>query len=1042
MKRFVFDPLPRIRASVMRGVTVTAVALATLVPPTPVLSQQTGVIAGSVTGGSGQPVAGALIRVEGTQLGTSTDASGRFRIANVSGDQVTLEVRRIGYRAERVVARVGDLEIRVTLAEQSVILDEVVVTGTAGGQAKRELGNAVTTINAAAAKEIAPINSVQNLLNGRAPGVFVQSTGGQVGTGARIRIRGASSIALSNEPLLYVDGVRVNNAPATGPINQAFGSASISRMNDINPDDIESIEIIKGPAAATLYGTEASNGVIQIITKKGTSGAPRWSLATRVGTNYLQDPEGRFPINWGAVQKEGAAVGVLDTVPIDIIEAENARGTPVFRTGLLQEYDLSASGGSNIFTYFAGAGLEDSEGIEPTSSVKRYSGRLNLSVVPNESFNVGVNMAYVNGNIHLPCEGGCGGRLLGTIWANPENAVKLADGSENPRRGFHTGLPYMYDELVQFWQTVNRFTGGVQVSHRPFTWLSHRLSAGTDRVSESDNSLGLRTEDPLSRTIFGTGADGSRAISTRQVNYYSIDYSASGIANLTDNVKSTTSFGTQYYRNTLAFQNASGNTFPTVGLTALTSTTTNKTSSGDIEEDATLGVYLQEQIGWNDRLFVTVAVRADDNSAFGQNFDRVYYPKYSASWVVSEEPFWTFPIVSALKLRAAYGESGKQPATYSALQTYTSATGPGDVAAVTPQFLGNADLGPERSKEIELGFDMGMLDDRLGVELSWYRKRTVDAILDRQIPPSLGLPNTQPFNAGAIRNSGLEFLVRATPVQRDRIGWDVSLSLATNDSEIESLGTPQAILDLRKLTNTPDFVQLQGSVRHQVGYPIGSFFDQRVVSAAPVPTTGVNKGKIDVGTVMCDNGRGGAMLCAGPDLAYNTLDDAPDVFLGRTLPGTEGAFSNTLTLWEKLRVYALVDFKTDFKKLDGNVRARCTAFTRCEELYFPENFDPKRIAGIQSGGALVDYYINDSDYAKLREVSLSYTLPALSTRWARFDRAVVTLAGRNLHTWTKYPGLEPEAMFLGGLRGGNFGSWEQNAAPQLAQWVLGVNLGW
>jgi TonB-linked SusC/RagA family outer membrane protein len=1039
MKRDPFALGRLARFAVHRGYAVAFAALlaACAIAAAPLEAQQPGVIGGVVLGVGGQPVPSAQVIVDGTTLGTTTDASGQFRIAGLSGLEATIEVRRIGYRMERRAVRVGDTDVRISLTEQSVVLDAVVVTGTTGAQSKRELGNAVTTINAAQAKEIAAISSVQNLLNGRAPGVFVNSATGNVGAGARVRIRGASSVSLSNEPLLYVDGVRVNNAPATGFSNQAFGSASISRMNDINPDDIESIEIIKGPAAATLYGTEASNGVIQIITKKGTTGAPRWSLATRVGTNYLRDPEGRWPVNYNTVPRPGGPAGALDTVSIDIIELENARGTPVFEHGQVREYDFSASGGSGLFSYYVGAGIEDSEGIEPTSTVERYSGRVNVSVVPSEKLNMGVNFGYVNGKTRLPCEAGCGGRTLGTIWANPANAVPLANGEENPRRGFNSGLPSMYDELVQYWQGVNRFTGGVQLSHRPTTWFQHRVSAGTDRVSEDDNFLGLRTEDSLSRVIFGNGALGSRSVQDRQINYYSLDYSASGFWDVRDDIKSTTTFGAQYYRNTLAWQSSSGSIFPTVGLTALSATTTNRTTSGDVEQDATLGFYLQEQFGWRDRLFLTAAVRADDNSAFGQNFDRVYYPKFSASWVISEEPFWRWPVLNALKLRAAYGESGKQPITYSALQTYLSATGPGDAATVTPQFLGNADLGPERSKEFEFGFDLGALDDRLGVELTHYRKQTVDAILDRQIAPSLGIPNTQPFNAGSIRNWGTELLLRGTPVRQDKFAWDVTFGWAMNDSEVESLGTPQAILDLRALTGTPDFVTGGFAIRHQVGHPIGSYFEQRVVSAAVLPS-----GRADSARVICDNGRGGTMVCAGPDLRYGTADDAPEVFLGRSLPRVEGSVSNLFTLWENLRLYALVDFKTGFYKLDGNMRSRCAIFVRCRENFYPLEFDPKTIAGLQSNGQLIDYYINNSGYTKLREVSVSYTLPAISTRWGSLNRAVVTLAGRNLFTWTDYPGLEPEAFFLGGSRGGNFGQFEQTTNPQLTQWVLGVNVDW
>jgi TonB-linked SusC/RagA family outer membrane protein len=1029
MKRAMSFPRPNRLVSCLAAATVVAFAVALTAPV--VAAQQAGVIAGTVLGTGGQPLPGAQVRVTGTELGAVTDGSGRFRIVGLSGTDASIEVRRIGYRMESRQVRVGDANLRVSMTEQSVALDAVVVTGTAGGQSKRELGNAVSTINAAQAKEIAPINSIQNLLSGRAPGVVVQSATGNVGAGARIRIRGASSMSLSNEPLIYIDGVRVANTPASGFANQSFGSSSISRINDINPDDIESVEIIKGPAAATLYGTEASNGVIQIITKRGTTGAPRWSLATRWGTNYIRNPEGRWPVNYGTIPRAG---GGTDTVSIDIIDLENARGTPVFQSGALRELDISASGGSNIFTYFAGAGIEDSEGAEPTSNVKRYSGRLNLSVVPNAKFNVGLNLGYVNGDIQLPCEAGCGGRTLGTMWANVLNNVPLSDGSPNPRRGFNSALPDMYDRFVQIWQGVNRFTGGVQMNHEPFGWLKHRLSLGTDRTTEDDNWLQPRAQDTFDRVFFG---DGYRAVQARQLNYYTLDYSASGVFDFRDNIRSTTSVGTQYYRNTSTFQYSEGETFPTIGLTALSATTTDKFTSGDSEQDATLGFFVQEQLGFNDRLFATAAVRADDNSAFGQNFDRVVYPKYSVSWVASEEPFFRLPLVSALKLRAAYGESGKQPITYSALQTYAASTGPNDVASVRPQFLGNPDLGPERSKELEMGFDLGALDDRVGVEFSWYNKNTTDAILNRQIAPSLGIPNTQPFNAGKIRNWGTEVMIRATPVMRDVVEWDLSFGLATNDSEVEDLGTPEAILELRKASDTPDFVVGGFAIKHQVGYPIGAYFEQRTVSAKLLAN-----GTPDVANVLCDDGKGGTMICAGPDLIYNNGDDAPEVFLGKSSPGTEGSFSSTVTLWKRFRVYGLMDFKRDFVKIDGNFRARCAIFGRCKENFYPLEFDPKVIAGLRSNGQLIDYYINNSSYAKLRELSFSYTLPAVTTRWARFNRAVLTLSGRNLATWTDFPGLEPEAFFLGGTRGGQFGQFEQTTNPQLTSWVLGVNLDW
>ena len=229
-------------------------AAAALLVGAPALAQQ-GTIAGTVvTEGSNAPVASAQVTVVGQNIGTIADAAGRFRLTlpQQQTGEVELDVRRIGYRQARVRAQVGDENVRVVLSERSIDLDAVVTTGTVGATARRELGNAVSRIDAADEAGRGSVKSLQDLLNGRAAGVVIQPASGAVGTGARIRIRGAGSFALRNEPLIYIDGVRTNNDPSSGPANQSFGSRSISRLNDINPDDIESIEIIKGPAAATL----------------------------------------------------------------------------------------------------------------------------------------------------------------------------------------------------------------------------------------------------------------------------------------------------------------------------------------------------------------------------------------------------------------------------------------------------------------------------------------------------------------------------------------------------------------------------------------------------------------------------------------------------------------------------------------------------------------------------------------------------------------------------------------------------------------------
>ncbi|MDQ3522387.1 MAG: TonB-dependent receptor, partial [Gemmatimonadota bacterium] len=395
----------------------------------------------------------------------------------------------------------------------------------------------------------------------------------------------------------------------------------------------------------------------------------------------------------------------------------------------------------------------------------------------------------------------------------------------------------------------------------------------------------------------------------------------------------------------------------------------------------------------------------------------VYYPKLSGAWVVSEEPFWNLGFVDQLRLRAAYGESGQQPETFAALRTFRPVTGPDDVGTVTPNAVGNPDLGPERGSEVELGFDAGFLNERLGLEFTYYNQRTRDAILLRDIAPSTGFSGSQFVNAGRIRNTGVELLARLQAITTPRVGWDLTFSVATNENEILDLGVEGL-----------NFVSAGSGNQHRVGHPVGSWFEKRVVDAQFNAA-----GTLVAGSEICDNNDGGTVSCAS----------APFVFLGRPTPKTEGAFTSTLTLFNSLRLYTMVDFKQGFYKLDGNDRVRCNIFRRCRENFFPLEFvdQPARLATIQRGTAYISGLVHDASYSKLREVSATYTIPE---RWAGAfgaSRASINLAGRNLYTWTKYPGLEPEASFLGGSRGGGSAQWEQNVVPQLRQFVATVNFG-
>ena len=1018
------------RRSAPLGRGLVAAALA-LVSATTSLAAQGGTISGTVVAeGTLTPIPEAQVRVAGASTGTMTDAAGRFRLAGLTGTDVTLEVRRLGYRPSTHSARVGATDVRIELPEKRVELDAVVVTGTAGATEKRAVGNAVSTIKASEITDIAPVGNLQGLLNGRAAGVMVLSGTGNVGTGSRIRVRGTSSLSLNNQPLIYIDGVRMNRDAASGPGNQAFGSSTISRINDINPDEIESIEIIKGPAAATLYGTEASNGVVQIITKKGAAGQAQWAFTAKRGGNYLEDPEGRFPVNYQVVNNQIES--------IDIVEREKDLGHEIWRTGVVNEYDLSVNGGSDLFRFFVSGGLEDSEGADPNNSVHRVNGRANLTLTPNRTTNVNVSTGYVSGKTRLPCEAGCGGRVWGTILANPQNLV----GTNARQRGFHSGTPEEYDLLENYWQQLDRFTGSLQLNHNPISWFSHRLNAGTDRTGEENVSYTPRVDSLVGTPVWGTQPLGAKGQTERRVNVNTIDYAATASFDLTPKLRSQSSAGGQFYQTETTFLSASGTIFPAPGLSAISALSTRNAPTQDFVEERSLGFFIQQQFGWNDRLFLTGGLRSDDHSAFGQNFDRVYYPKVSASWVVSEEPFWNLGVVSALKLRAAYGQSGQQPVNFDAIRTLLPVAGPGDAAAATPQNIGNPDLGPEKGNEIELGFDAGFLNDRVGLEFTYYNKETKDAILNREIPPSLGYPGFQPFNAGSIKNTGIEFLARARAWDRQPVAWDITLNLASNTNEILSLG-PAACAD-PLVPNVPQgclsWVTANTAQRHQIGGPVGAWYEQKVLSAefAADGKTAVN--------AMCADGRGGSTLCAGADGRFGTADDAPDVYLGSPNPKWEGSVSNTFTLWNRLRIYGMVDFKGGYKKLDGNARVRCAFFGgRCRENFYPDEFSPVIVAQVNSSNNLIDWFIEDASFVKLREIAASYQIPDRYVARGGINRATITLAGRNLHAWTDYGkrgGLDPEAFFLSGTRGtGGQGQWEQTTVPQLAQWLLTVSLG-
>ena len=994
----------RTRRTVWRALVATTFAAVTLATATPrAVAQQPGTVTGTVlVEGAQRPLAGAQVTVDGQpDKATATDASGRFRLTGLSGTTVTINVRALGYRPETQTVNVGATNVRFVLSARAVELNQVVVTGTAGGEQLRSVGTSVATVNVADVAAKTALPSVDALLNGRTPGVVVLPGTGQIGSGANIRIRGIGTFSLSSQPLVYVDGIRVNNSTGSGLSVQAFGSGVISRLNDFDPSEIENIEVLKGPAAATLYGTEAARGVINIITKKGAAGGTKYSFQVQGGNNWFQNDEGRIPTNY-CVQtsattcvNSNTATGTL--LGLNVVKQEKARGTPIFRNGDIRNYAANVSGGSALFRFFAAGEVNNNEGAERTNERRQTSVRTNLNITPNTKIDVATSIGYINSRTQLSCEAGCGGAMWESMYSNPVNLPQFCAAGDlgcTYVRGFQSTPPEAFNVLYDA-QNLNRLTASATVQYRPFSWMTHRMAIGTDLSMEDNPETVPYLTNDTAAYFWGDYAKGYRYHNQHQATYNTYDYTGSLNFNPTSALSSKTSLGVQYYQRKDQFIQGEGDFFPAPGLETIGSAGTKVGLTDGWSGNNTLGYYAQEQLGWKDRLYLTAAARVDNNSSFGKDVKWVGYPKASISYVASEEPkvrSFLPEVVTSLRLRAAYGASGQQPALNTALQTLSPAAGPNGQGILTPNTLGNQDLKPERVEGLELGFETGMFSDRFGIDFTYYHDRSRDAILSRGVAPSSGFGSqNQFFNAGQITKQGVELGLKAQIINQRDYAWDVNFTLGTHSSKIDRLNGRDTTIDL-------------GSASHRIGYAPFDWFSYKVLSAEYNATT---KKAINA---QCDNGKGAPMPCFNA----NGGIQAPKVFLGHSIPTAEGALTTTVRFLKNFSVYAMADYATGYKRLDNNLRIRCQIFYTCLEYLQPDKADPRRLVQMQTNGTLRDFVINNSRFVKFREVSLSYDAPEWIASKARAKQAGMTISARNLHTWTPYTGLDPESEFVSG----------------------------
>jgi TonB-dependent SusC/RagA subfamily outer membrane receptor len=630
--------------------------------------------------------------------------------------------------------------IDIVMTRAALELDQIVVTGTAGGARQREVGNTISVLSTVNKVDI-PVN-METMLQAQAPGMTVLQGSGQIGGAAQIRLRGNVSATMSNQPLFYVDGVRIRSEPY--PNNSVVGRRSNnenqSPLNDINPADIERVEIIKGAAASTLYGTEAAAGVIQIFTKKGRAGRPQWELETAAGFQKL------MPFS-----PEPQPFFYLD---------------PWLQSGLQQQYNLSVRGGGETLKYFLSGALEDREGVLPNEALDRRSARGNFSIAP------------INGLI--------------LEWSNFISASEISNvaGGVNPS-GFIMGVQRQQfnhlssanpDSIAllldqEFLSNIDHLNSGMTANYAPRSNWSTRLTVGYDRSVNV-----LKRLRPYGFVLEPRGDLDVRNFTVEQG---TVDLGTTLDLKPMENLTTSFSAGGQFISN--EEQNLVGYSLNFPGPTNPTlSTGSIQSVSEERLRVLTGGFFLQNVTGWRDRVFLTTGLRIDGSSAFGSGFGLQAYPKISASYVVHEEGFWNRSW-GELKLRGALGAAGRAPGAFDAIRTWTP-VGWGTFPAYLPQNIGNSELGPERTLETELGFDWSAFSGKLSTDFTYYRGHTKDALFPVRSVPSTGFQSSQLMNVGEIMNTGIELSSTYRVIESPKLGWTLGLNVATNRSEVLDLG--------------------------------------------------------------------------------------------------------------------------------------------------------------------------------------------------------------------------------------------------------------
>ncbi len=1062
----------RLTSGMSRGGFVLALALMLGWAPAPAQAQATGTLVGTVRDAASQrPLEAVQVYIGGTGIGALTNAAGRFLLLNVPAGEHTLVAELVGYRsgAQTVTVGAGQSVVADFALEQTAIaLDQIVVTGAGVATEKRKLGNTIATLDASTLDN-APIADFSQMIAGREPGVVSLPSSGYTGEGARIRIRGSASLSQLNEPIIYIDGIRVDRSSVGGS-----GQGNASRLDDIPPESIERVEILKGAAAATLYGTEASNGVIQVFTKRGRSGAPQFTA--QADWTGITVPTNRILPVADFIGRDCASTDCSDAGDAATISAIQSRMQQRFNvspgpyepfqqdiipelltTGFGQIYSASVSGGSDAFQYFVSGRYTNEDGpydaaqnypvdenIEPEVDTNRRVGfTSNFTIIPSTKVRIGVSTLYSDMEHHTPDNSnniyGVFSSILMTQLrrATPQSDVGVPGSNYYGNPAFATTRENMYQRNFV---NSSHFAGSSNIAFTPTDAFRLDGTFGIDFTS--DDEVYFRPYGWGVDNFTGSTPDGNRTVTELRSREITADLKGSYVANIGDAIENTFLFGGQGFLRQNQAAGGSGDTFPGPGLETLSALANRSTSEGWTRVTQ-IGGYLQDQIGWDDWVFLTLGGRWDANSAFGEDFETAFYPKASISIVPSQGLDWSSELLSTFRVRAAIGKSGLQPGAFDKFTTFNPAPseeGPG----VQPANLGNNELKPEVSTEWEVGTEFGLFDDRWSLDVTYWDRTVNDALVARQFSVTGGFTAEQLVNIGELSGKGVEVGLRGTLLQREGLSLNVFANTAYLSEEITDMGGAPPLKTGGSYPRYRNFL-LQG-------YSPGSFFGAKLADVAiplnidgscsepsqaaalayfAVPRNPSEFKPLLVGNSGFDSPSGYA--------SHNCGTGALDSYLGKPTPDFAGSFGFNMAFARNFELSTLFEYKLgiDVQDLSGQFRRANPVIgrntPRSAELgaimHNPASTAQQRLDAAIAWAREVESLapmsglnaVYDASLIRFRELSLTYRVPSdIVENWG-LSTATVNLGARNLHLFMlgdDYPGMDPETNVIGRCNGG------------------------